>query len=46
MVPERAIIERVIALVNLRSVLEIHPSLEDAVGRIQAFAAERGSSAT
>jgi anti-anti-sigma factor len=37
-VPDRAIIERVLSLVNLRSVLDIHRSLDDAVGAVSELA--------
>jgi anti-anti-sigma factor len=37
-VPERAIVERVISLVNLRSILETHRTLDDAVGAVRARA--------
>ena len=37
-VPERAIVERVISLVNMRSILETHRTLEEAVGSIRARA--------
>jgi anti-anti-sigma factor len=36
-VPDRAIIERVLSLVNLRSVLEIHRSLDEAVAQVRAL---------
>ena len=34
-VPDRAIIERVLSLVNLRSVLDIHRSLDEAVAAVR-----------
>jgi anti-anti-sigma factor len=37
-VPDRAIVERVISLVNMRSILETHRTLEEAVGSISARA--------
>jgi anti-anti-sigma factor len=36
-VPDRAIIERVLELVNMRSILESHRSLEAAIGSIRAL---------
>ena len=36
-VPDRAIIERVLTLVNLRSILESHRTLEEALASIRAL---------
>jgi anti-anti-sigma factor len=44
-VPERAIVERVMSLVNMRSILETHRTLESAVAAVQALdPGEPGSS--
>jgi anti-anti-sigma factor len=40
-VPHKAIIERVISLVNLRSVLETYADLDEAVGSIRALERDR-----
>ena len=42
-VPDRAIIERVIALVNLRSILETYRTLEEAVATIRALEPDGGA---
>ena len=39
-VPDRAIIERVLTLVNLRSILESHRTLEEALDSIRALEAD------
>jgi anti-anti-sigma factor len=40
-VPDRAIVERVIALVNMRSILETHKTLDEALASIRAL--DRGA---
>jgi anti-sigma B factor antagonist len=45
-VPERAIVERVISLVNMRSILETHRTLEEAVASISARAPDGSDGAS